>query len=208
MHENNENDLSLFKLKKLPQFPRLTSLNLNISLEKHSEECEKPEYKESHPKCKKKKPRDTLPQNVNNENTIIFQLGSSISKKKCVDVLKKKEIVTEKNHYSPKNDNIEETNNTQQKTKEELLQIGKNHSIESIQNIYQKILMVSIEMNESRESSSKEISNMITEINQIKESLVDYWIELTLTQAKSMNNNLESNSDADTVLNQALTKQE
>ncbi|KAL3128909.1 hypothetical protein CHM_3g940 [Cryptosporidium hominis] len=208
MHENNEHDLSLFKLKKLPQFPRLTSLNLNISLEKHSEECEKPEYKESHPKCKKKKSRDTLPQNVNNENTIIFQLGSSISKKKCVDVLKKKEIVTEKNHYSPKNDNIEETNNTQQKTKEELLQIGKNHSIESIQNIYQKILMVSIEMNESRESSSKEISNMITEINHIKESLVDYWIELTLTQAKSMNNNLESNSDADTVLNQALTKQE
>ncbi|XP_666860.1 hypothetical protein [Cryptosporidium hominis TU502] len=68
--------------------------------------------------------------------------------------------------------------------------------------------MVSIEMNESRESSSKEISNMIIEINHIKESLVDYWIELTLTQAKSMNNNLESNSDADTVLNQALTKQE
>ncbi|POM82472.1 hypothetical protein CmeUKMEL1_02565 [Cryptosporidium meleagridis] len=177
-------------------------------MEKHSEECEKPENKESHPKCKKKKPRDSLPQSVNNENTIIFQLGSSISKKKCVDVLKKKEIVTEKNHYSSKNDNIEVTDNTQQKTKDELLQIGKNHYIESIQSIYQKILMASTEINESRESSSKEISNMIAEINHIKEGLVDYWIELTLTQAKSMNNNLESNSDADTVLNQALTKQE
>ncbi|KAH8585116.1 uncharacterized protein ELE39_003507 [Cryptosporidium sp. chipmunk genotype I] len=206
MHENNENDSSIFKLNKLPQFPRLASLNLNISIEKQSEEFEKSEHKESHPKCKKKKSRDSLPQNVHNENTIIFQLGSSISKKKCVDAIKKKEIVTEKESYFSRNNNPEKTTYIQ-KTKEELQQIKKN-SIENIESIYQSILLISIEINKSRQAFSEEISNIIAEINHIKENLVDYWIELTLTQAKSMNNNSESNSDADTVLNQASAKQE
>ncbi|OII70763.1 uncharacterized protein cubi_00908 [Cryptosporidium ubiquitum] len=207
MHENDENDLSMFKLNKLPQFPRLTCLNLNLSIEKSEEECEKSEHKESHPKCRKKKSRDALSQNVNSENTIIFQLGSSISKKKCIDAIKKKEEFSEKEMCFSRANKTEDITNTQ-KSHEELLIVRKNSNIGDIQGIYQRMLLVSMEINESRQTLSEEISSMIAEINHIKENLVDFWIELTLTQAKSMNNHSESNSDAETLLNQALTKQE
>lgn len=207
MHENNESDLSTFKLNKLPQFPRLSTLNLNIAFEKPIEKVEQSEQKESQQKGKKKKSREVTTQNVNNENTIIFQLGSSITKKKCVDAIKRKEDVEEKNPFVSRKSSPEELAG-HQSTPEDLLLLEKGSSIGEIERVYKGVLVASADISESRKNLSGEISKMIAEMSHFKESLVDYWIELTLTQAKSMNNHSEINSNADTVLNQALAKQE
>lgn len=197
MHENNENDLSMFKLNKLPQFPRLSALNLNIAFEKPIEKVEKPEQKERLPTCKKKKSREAAAQNVNNENTIIFQLGSSITKKKCVGAIKRKEGIEENDPFV-----------SSESVPEELLLLEKGSSIGEIEGVYKSVLLASTEIGESRKALSGEISKMMAEMTHFKESLVDYWIELTLTQVKSINNHSESSNDANTVFNQALAKQE
>ncbi|KAJ1609081.1 hypothetical protein OJ253_1667 [Cryptosporidium canis] len=203
----HENDLSMFKLSKPSQFSRLPALNLNISVERPIEKNEKMEQKESQPKCKKKKTREVPPPSFNNENTIIFQLGSGISKKKCVDAVKINESTQEKGPYIQKPSNPELCVDSHGASGEIRL-LEKCSSIEDIKSIYQSILHTSMEIDESRQALSKEVSKMITDMSHFKESLVDYWIELTLTQAKSVNNNSDNNSDADTVLNQILTKQE
>ena len=125
-------------------------------------------------------------------NKIIFQLGSSITKKKSVEAVpnnridtsvekhKSPYILNENEHFSP------ECSNNKAK----------------IESIYNSLCRIGEENNEIRTKTTISIEKMINELKNYKESLVDYWIELTLTQVKNQNNNQYNSSDSDTVVNE------
>ncbi|KAF7456106.1 hypothetical protein HWI79_3362 [Cryptosporidium felis] len=199
MQEDVDATLNNFKFNKLPQLPRrMVNLNLNVAIENQGE-AQKTEQKEKGSKSGKRKLRDQPASRQSEENTIVFQLGSSISKK-CVVSAKK----TEADSLSVSRDPQPSGSTLNIKSPCEILQAP---SISEIQNIRQDVFKTESEIHSIRREISQEISGMIAEMTNYKETLVDYWIELTLTQTKSTNNQSpEGDSDTETLLNYVPTK--
>ncbi|KAH8741950.1 hypothetical protein FG386_002325 [Cryptosporidium ryanae] len=200
MENITDSNITSFKLNKLPQFPKSIKLDLSSNVgdsESTNENKEARSEKEEGDEIIKLLLNNSIVDDDNNKNTdncivennkIIFQLGSSIVKRKTVEATSnnKNELVrvNEKNLNNDEIPNFEFLDNSVR-----------------VENIYRLIGKIEEENENLRVKIRKDVEKMTSELKSYKESLVDYWIELTLTQVKNQNHNQDDNSsDNDTLV--------
>ncbi|KAK6589769.1 hypothetical protein RS030_182 [Cryptosporidium xiaoi] len=205
MESRTNNNITSFKLNKLPQFPKTIKLDLNSGVYSDKDKEESDEIIEL--LLDNNIVDDGTDNNIvdtDGSNKIIFQLGSSIKKKKTVEAVQNNKNVLVKQKEGDSNKeriNSDLLNNDDRAPQLELLD-----NKMKIENIYKLINKIKKQNEESRVKIINDIEKMINEMKSYKENLVDYWIELTLTQVKNQNNNLDnSSSDTETIVNEKIS---
>ncbi|KAH7649267.1 hypothetical protein FG379_001624 [Cryptosporidium bovis] len=209
MESRTNNNITSFKLNRLPQFPKTIKLDLNNGI--YSDNDKNKDKEESDDIIELLLDNNIVDDGTDSNiddtvgsNKIIFQLGSSITKKKTVEAVQNNRNVLVK---------LKEGDSNKERINSDLInhddgapQLELLDNKMKIENIYKLINKIKKENEESRVKIINDIEKMINEMKSYKENLVDYWIELTLTQVKNQNNNLDnSSSDTETIVNEKIS---